>query len=146
MQARNKWISDGLTSPPRWAAAAGGEGKAASRKNRGGAQGQMTGRGLADLERKHKHLTAKNKLFIHDPSDLRIMHMNSKMLMIRRDLRIHGLRSTIGATVQKVKFPVNSGASFYFFCVTTDVTMSVTSVGANSVVHLMSEFPSLLWG
>jgi hypothetical protein len=29
MQTRNKWISDGLTSPPRWAAAArggGGEG------------------------------------------------------------------------------------------------------------------------
>jgi hypothetical protein len=25
MQTRNKWISDGLTSPPRWAAAAGGE-------------------------------------------------------------------------------------------------------------------------
>jgi hypothetical protein len=26
MQTRNKWISDGLTSPPRWAAAAGGAG------------------------------------------------------------------------------------------------------------------------
>jgi hypothetical protein len=24
MQIRNKWISDGLTSPPRWAATAGG--------------------------------------------------------------------------------------------------------------------------
>jgi hypothetical protein len=42
MQTRNKWISDGLTSPPRWAAAAGGEGE-------GGTQGQMNGRGLADL-------------------------------------------------------------------------------------------------
>jgi hypothetical protein len=50
MQRRNKWISDGLTSPPRWATAAGGgKGKAAPRKNRGGAKGQMTGRGLADL-------------------------------------------------------------------------------------------------
>jgi hypothetical protein len=50
MQTRKKWISDGLTSPPRWAAmAGGGEGKAAPRKSRGGAQGQMTGRGLADL-------------------------------------------------------------------------------------------------
>jgi hypothetical protein len=27
MQTRNKWISDGLTSPPRWAAAAGGVGE-----------------------------------------------------------------------------------------------------------------------
>jgi hypothetical protein len=26
MQTRNKWISDGLTSPPHWVAAAGGKG------------------------------------------------------------------------------------------------------------------------
>jgi hypothetical protein len=50
MQTRNKWILNDLTSPPRWAAVAGGgEGKTAPRKNRGGAQGQMIGRGLADL-------------------------------------------------------------------------------------------------
>jgi hypothetical protein len=48
----------------------GGKGKAAPRKSRAGAQGQMTGRGLADLYRKPKHPTAKNKLFIRDPSDL----------------------------------------------------------------------------
>jgi hypothetical protein len=71
MQIRNKWISDGLTSPPRWAATAGGgKGKAAPRKSRGGTQGQMIGRGLADLHRKPKHPTAKNKLFIRDPSNL----------------------------------------------------------------------------
>jgi hypothetical protein len=82
--------SDGLTSPPHWAAASG-KGKAAPRKNRGGAQGRMTGRGLADLQRKPKHPTAKNKLFIHDPSNLRIKHVNSKTVAFRQDLRIRSL-------------------------------------------------------
>jgi hypothetical protein len=57
---------------------------------------------------------AKNKLFIRNPSDIRIKHVNSKMVAFQRDLRIRSLRSTIGATVQKVKFSVNSGASFFF--------------------------------
>jgi hypothetical protein len=74
----------------------------------------MTERGLADLYRKPKHPTVKNKLFIRDPSDLRIKHVNSKTAAFRRDLRIRGLRSTIGATVQKVKFSINSGASFFW--------------------------------
>jgi hypothetical protein len=47
---------------------------------------------------------AENKLFIRDLSDLQIQHVNSKMITFRQDLRIRGLRSTIGATVQKVKF------------------------------------------
>jgi hypothetical protein len=45
--------------------------------------------------------------------------VNSKTVAFQRDLHIRGLRSTIRATVQKVKFLINSGASFYiFFCVT----------------------------
>jgi hypothetical protein len=32
MQTRNKWISDGLTSPPRWVAAAGGEGEGGTKE------------------------------------------------------------------------------------------------------------------
>jgi hypothetical protein len=74
-------------------------------------KGKRTVKGLADLERKPKHPTAKNKLFIRDLSDLRIKHVNSKTVAFRRDLLIRGLRSTIRATVQKVKFLVNSGAS-----------------------------------
>jgi hypothetical protein len=41
--------------------------------------------------------------------------VNSKTVAFRRDLRIRGLRSTIGAMVQKVKFSVNSGVSFYYY-------------------------------
>jgi hypothetical protein len=58
---------------------------------------------------------AINKLIIRDPSDLRIKHVNSKTVAFRRDLHIRGLRSTIRVMVQKVKFLVNSGASFFFF-------------------------------
>jgi hypothetical protein len=52
------------------------------------------------------------------------------MVVFRQDLRIRGLRSTIRATVQKVKFFVNSGASFRiiiiirFFGVTASQTNS----------------------
>jgi hypothetical protein len=52
------------------------------------------------------------KLLTRDPSDLRIKHVNIKTVALRRDLRIRGLRSIIRLTVQKVKFSVNSGASF----------------------------------
>jgi hypothetical protein len=52
------------------------------------------------------------KLLTRDPSDIRIKHVNIKAVAFRRDLRIRGLRSIIRATVQKVKFLVNSRASF----------------------------------
>jgi hypothetical protein len=58
---------------------------------------------------------AEIKLSICDPSDLRIKHMNSKTVTFRRHLRIRGLRSTIWATIRKVKFLVISGASFYIY-------------------------------
>jgi hypothetical protein len=32
MQTRNKWISDGLTSPPHWATAAGGGGEGGTKE------------------------------------------------------------------------------------------------------------------
>jgi hypothetical protein len=44
------------------------------------------------------------KLLICDSSDLRIKHVSIKTDAFRRDLCIRGLRSTIGATIQKVKF------------------------------------------
>jgi hypothetical protein len=46
----------------------------------------------------------QNKWAILDPSNLRIKHVNIKTVAFRRYLRIRGLRSTIGVTVQKVKF------------------------------------------
>jgi hypothetical protein len=58
---------------------------------------------------------AEIKLLIRDPSDLWIKHVNSKTIAFRWDLHICGLRSTIRATVQKVKFLINSGASFYIY-------------------------------
>jgi hypothetical protein len=48
--------------------------------------------------------TAKIKLLICDSSDLRIKYVSIKTDVFRRDLHIRGLRSSIGATVQKVKF------------------------------------------
>jgi hypothetical protein len=39
-----------------------------------------------------------------DSSVHQIMHVSSQTIVFRRDLHIHGLRSTIGATSQKVKF------------------------------------------
>jgi hypothetical protein len=47
---------------------------------------------------------AKIKLLICNSSDLRIKHVSIKMDAFQRDLRIHGLCSSIGATVQKVNF------------------------------------------
>jgi hypothetical protein len=75
---------------------------------------------------------AINKLFIRDPSDLRMKHVNSKTVTFQRDLRILGLRSTIRVTVQKVKFFVNSGACFYFFGVTMSAQIRA-SVGIISL-------------
>jgi hypothetical protein len=54
--------------------------------------------------RKPKQPTAIIKRATIDSSDLRIEHVNIKMVAFRRDLHIRGLRSTIGATDQKVKF------------------------------------------
>jgi hypothetical protein len=47
---------------------------------------------------------AKIKLLICDSSDLWIKHVSIKTVVFRWDLRIRGLRSTIRAMVQKVKF------------------------------------------
>jgi hypothetical protein len=98
---------------------------AAAGEGRGGAQGMSGAVGKKNDRRKELvrlfrdetqlQSRAEIKLSIRDPSDLRIKHVNSKTVAFQRDLRIHGLRSTIRATVQKVKFLVNSGASFYFF-------------------------------
>jgi hypothetical protein len=63
---------------------------------------------------KPKHPMAKIQLLTCDPSDLWINHVNGKMVTFRRDLRIRGLRSIIRATVQKVKFFINSAAYFYY--------------------------------
>jgi hypothetical protein len=49
------------------------------------------------------HPTAEIKLLICDSSDFQIKHVSIKMDAFRRDLRIRGLRSSSGATVQKVK-------------------------------------------
>jgi hypothetical protein len=78
-------------------------------EGRGGTQGSRIRKRTEPIDtglikRIPKHTTAKNKLFICDLSDLQIQHVNSKTVAFRRDLRIRGLRSTIGATVQKVKF------------------------------------------
>jgi hypothetical protein len=48
------------------------------------------------------------KLLIRDPSDLRIKHVNIKTDAFGQDLRIYGLHLSIGATIQKVNFLVNS--------------------------------------
>jgi hypothetical protein len=99
-----------------------GKGKAAQRKRqrrRREKEKGLEGAGHTCFYRRNLNIQRPRfKLFIRDPSDLRIQHVNSKMVTFLRDLRIHGLRSTIRATVQKVKFFVNSGASFYFFGVT----------------------------
>jgi hypothetical protein len=50
------------------------------------------------------HPMVKIKLLIRDPFDLQIKHVNIKTDTFQRDLRIHGLRSPVGAMVQKVKF------------------------------------------
>jgi hypothetical protein len=42
---------------------------------------------------------AEIKLLIRDSSDLRIKHVNIKTDAFRRDIRIRGLRSPIGAMV-----------------------------------------------
>jgi hypothetical protein len=50
------------------------------------------------------HSTAENKWVIHDFSVFRIEHVSIKTDAFWQDLCIRGLRPTIGATVQKVKF------------------------------------------
>jgi hypothetical protein len=47
---------------------------------------------------------AEIKLLICDLSDLQIKHVNIKTDVFWRDLHIHGLRSSIGEMVQKIKF------------------------------------------
>jgi hypothetical protein len=78
-------------------------------EERGGAQAAGSGREQklttqVLLKRKSKYPTVKNKLFIHDLSDIQIQHVNSKTVTFQQNLRIRGLRSTIRATVQKVNF------------------------------------------
>jgi hypothetical protein len=71
-------------------------------------KGRMIGRGwLLSIPLKGEnlvHSTTENKQVIQDSSILRIERVSIKMDAFQRDFRIRGLRSTIGATVQKVKF------------------------------------------
>jgi hypothetical protein len=82
---------------------------------RRGSAGHIHVKGAQLSSNPSEHPRVQNIRTILDSSDLRIKHVNSKMVVFRRYLRIHGLRSTIRAMVQKVKFLVNSGASFYIF-------------------------------
>jgi hypothetical protein len=78
---------------------------------RRGGTGHIHVKGAQLSSNPSEHPRVQNIRTILDLSDLRIKYVNSKMTVFRRDLRIRGLRSTIGATYQKVKFSVNSGAS-----------------------------------
>jgi hypothetical protein len=90
---------------PPWCA----EGEKEEKQRRGSRRtGERKNRG----REKPKYPTTEIKVLTRDPSELRIKHVNTKTVAFQRDLRIRGLRSTIKATVQKLKIFVNSGASF----------------------------------
>jgi hypothetical protein len=72
-------------------------------QRRGGA-GSIHVKGAQLSSNPSEHPRVQNIRTILDSSDLRIMHVSSQTVAFRRDLRIRGLRSTIGATDQKVKF------------------------------------------
>jgi hypothetical protein len=46
---------------------------------------------------------AENRRVIRDSSELRIKHVSSQTDVFWLDIRIRGLRSSIGSTIQKVK-------------------------------------------
>jgi hypothetical protein len=81
------------------------------------------------------HPTIQIKRVLIDSSNLRIKHLNSKTVAFRRDLHICGLRSTIQATIQKVKFFINSGASFFFWCYILPPKKNSSSNSAASTVE-----------
>jgi hypothetical protein len=93
-------------------------------QERGGGNGQMMHSGRKNRQENYRYIRRRKNLIhpmvhikrvtIHS-SDLRIMRVSSQTVAFRRDLRIRGLRSTIGATDQKSQILVNSEASINQF-------------------------------